>query len=109
MMYVPGLSLAKLPRSNDIVRMYSDAGSSVGTSAYIISQTGIKSVLSKHREQGYTEAIPNIMAQLFPDSRYAAYPMMFHRAGKLGSLVNPQLDTFRKIVFNPLVYSTWER
>jgi hypothetical protein len=35
--------------------------------------------------------------------------MVFHRAAKIGSLVNPQLDDFRRIMFNPAMYTTWER
>lgn len=107
MMYVPGLSLSK--KSQNIVQMFSDSGSSVGTSAYIISKSGVTAILEEHNKRGFVEAIPNIMALLFPSSRYAAYPMMFHRAGKLGSLVNPQLDDFRRIMFNPAMYTTWER
>jgi hypothetical protein len=29
--------------------------------------------------------------------------------GKVGSLVNPQLDAFRKIMFSPALYTLWER
>jgi hypothetical protein len=114
MMYVPGFSLSKLSApsaswNGDIVQMFSDGGSSIGTSAYIISKSGVDSVLARHRQTGYVEAIPNIMAELFPQSRFAAYPMAFHRAAKIGSLVNPQLDDFRKIMFSPAMYTTWER
>ena len=112
MMYVPGLSLKKLNTgdewSNNIVQLYSNSESSIGTSAYVISKSGIDAVLKKHKESGFVEAIPNIMALLFPDSRYAAYPMIFHRAGKINSLVNPQLDNFRRIMFSPAMYTTWE-
>ena len=44
---------------------------------------------------GYVDAIPNVMARLFPDSRFAAYPMPFHRAAAVKSLVNGQLDSLR--------------
>jgi len=112
MMYVPGLSLKKLNTgeewSNNIVQLYSNSESSIGTSAYIISKSGVDAVLKKHKESGFVEAIPNIMALLFPNSRYAAYPMIFHRAGKINSLVNPQLDSFRRIMFSPAMYTTWE-
>lgn len=30
-------------------------------------------------------------------------------SGKIGSLVNPQLDDFRKFMFNPVLYRNWER
>jgi hypothetical protein len=113
MMYVPGLSLHKDQTaqswSENVVQMKAGKESAVGTSAYIISKSGVDSVLRRDRQLGYTEAIPNIMSELFPESRYAAYPMMFHRAGKVGSLVNPQLDDFRKVMFNPGMYTLWER
>lgn len=112
MMYVPGLSLKKLNTDNEwsknIVQLYSNSESSIGTSAYVISSTGVDCVLKNHKKTGFVEAIPNIMALLFPNSRFAAYPMIFHRAGKINSLVNPQLDSFRKIMFSPAMYTTWE-
>ena len=117
MMYVPGLSLKKLPYvdvlgddyKRNIVQMLADSSSSVGTSAYGISKSGVEQILTYDEENGFTEAIPNIMALLFPQTRYATYPMVFHRAAKVGSLVNPQLDAFRKVMFSPIMYTTWER
>ena len=109
MMYVPGLSLSRLADKQNIVRMIADAGSSVGTSAYLISKSGVDAILKNDKEAGYVEAIPNVMAHLFPSTRFACYPMVFHRAAKIGSLVNPQLDDFRKIMFSPVMYTTWER
>lgn len=108
MMYVPGLNLMKSDTQN-IVQMYTDVGTAVGTSAYIISKSGVTKILNHHKQYGYTEAIPNVMALLFPDTRYAPYPMLFHRAASIGSLVNPQLDSFRKVMFSPFIYTTWER
>jgi hypothetical protein len=107
MMYVPGLSLHKIGGS--VVQMQANAQSSVGTSAYIISKSGVEKFLSNHAQKGYTEAVPNIMAELFPTTRYAAYPMPLHRAAKIGSLVNPQMNDFRKVMFNPVLYGAWER
>lgn len=117
MMYVPGLSLNKMTGadiqakswSQNVVQMKAGPGSSVGTSAYIISKTGVEAILAEDSKSGYKEAIPNVMAILFPESRFAAYPMIFHRAAKVSSLVNPQLDDFRKIMFSPLIYTTWEQ
>eukprot|EP01038_Epipyxis_sp_PR26KG_P014984 gene14984-20157_t len=108
MMYVPGLAL-KRGVANNIVQMIADSSASVGTSAYIISKTGVKSLLDYNKKNGFKEAIPNIMAILFPSTRYASFPMIFHRAGKVGSIVNPQLDNFRRVMFNPNVYSNWEK
>lgn len=109
MMYVPGLSFVKLPNERNVVQMLSDPSSSVGTSAYAVSKSGVDAILLNHKRTGYVEAIPNVMARLFPSSRYAAYPMVFHRAAKVGSLVNPQLDDFRRIMFSPFMYTAWER
>jgi GR25 family glycosyltransferase involved in LPS biosynthesis len=108
MMYVPGLNLNKLKNEDHIVQMFSDPGSSIGTTAYIISKSGVDSMIEYNKKNGYKEAIPNVMAASFPSSRYASYPMLFHRASKIGSLVNPQLDSFRKVMFNPLLYTLWE-
>jgi hypothetical protein len=108
MMYVPGLFLKDIKEVN-VRKMYTDASSAVGTSAYIVSKRGVDAMLRNHKSRGFTEAVPNVMSRLFPDSRYAAYPMVFHRAGKINSLVNPQLDDFRKVMFTPAMYTNWEK
>jgi hypothetical protein len=137
MMYVPGLSLhptdtdnsdhtdtknsddaaaatsatprAAGSRKRSVVRMRADAQASVGTSAYVISRSGVDAFLAHHAAHGYTEAVPNVMATLFPATRFAAYPMPLHRAAGVGSLVNPQMDDFRKIMFAPAMVGVWER
>lgn len=108
MMYVPGLFL-KSSSSENVVQMYTDASSAVGTSAYIISKRGVDRMLENNAVAGFEDAIPNVMSRLFPQSRFAAYPMVFHRAGKTKSLVNPQLDDFRKVMFTPSMYTNWEK
>ena len=108
MMYVPGLFL-KGGSSESVVQMYTDASSAVGTSAYIISKRGVERMVDNNAQSGYVDAVPNVMSRLFPQSRYAAYPMVFHRAGKTKSLVNPQLDDFRKVMFTPTMYTFWEK
>lgn len=42
---------------------------------------------------------------------HACYLIKLARVGtgKIGSLVNPQLDAFRKIMFSPALYTLWER
>ena len=62
--------------------MFTEKSASIGTSAYIISPDGVQQMLNYHKANGYQEAIPNIMAELFPSSRFTVYPMLFHRAGK---------------------------
>ena len=108
MMYVPGLFLKDVKEEN-VRKMYTDESSAVGTSAYIVSKKGVDAMLRNDEEFGFTEAVPNVMSRLFPESRYAAYPMVFHRAGKINSLVNPQLDDFRKVMFTPVMYTNWEK
>lgn len=108
MMYVPGLFLKDIKEEN-VRKMYTDASSAVGTSAYIVSKRGVDAMLANNKAVGFTEAVPNVMSRLFPESRYAAYPMVFHRAGKINSLVNPQLDDFRKVMFTPTMYTNWEK
>lgn len=113
-MYVPGLSVAPVERSDGgveehIVGLRSTADSVLGTTAYVITRSGLSAVLAEHRKSGYVDAIPNVMARLFPTSRFAAYPMAFHRAAAVKSLVNGQLDTLRAMIFKPEVYTWWER
>ena len=108
MMYVPGLFLKDVKEEN-VRKMYTDESSAVGTSAYIVSKRGVDSMIRNDAKAGFAEAVPNVMSRLFPESRYAAYPMVFHRAGKINSLVNPQLDGFRKVMFTPALYTSWEK
>ena len=49
---------------------------------YVCMYVGVDSLLSYHKAFGYKDAIPNIMSEIFPLSRYACYPMVFHRAGQ---------------------------
>ena len=75
-MYVPNLSLTKVTSEQHIVRMITAPGSAVGTTAYIISNSGVQKMLQDYRENGYTDAVPNVMSSLFPNTRFAAYPMV---------------------------------
>ncbi len=115
-MYVPGLAVESLGEDgkgeswrNSILRLRCNADSVLGTTAYVISRSGLDSVMAEHRRAGYVDAIPNMMARLFPTSRYAAFPMPLHRAATVKSLVNGQLDTLRAALFQPQVYTWWER
>ena len=138
-MYVPGLAVERVERpgggsEESIVLLKSSIDSVLGTTAYVITRSGIDAVLrvrraeanlpdptsdptptsnpkpdpdpnQEHRRVGYVDAIPNVMARLFPDSRFAAYPMPFHRAAAVKSLVNGQLDSLRALLFKPLCCS----
>lgn len=115
-MYVPGLSVESLGANGEgeiwrssILRLRCNADSVLGTTAYVISRSGLDAVLEEHDKRGYVDAIPNVMARLFPTSRYAAFPMPLHRAATIKSLVNGQLDTLRAGLFQPQVYTWWER
>jgi len=114
-MYVPGLSVESNiggddePWNGEIVRLNCNADSVLGTTAYIISRSGLDGVLAEHRRTGYVDAIPNVMARLFPSSRFAAFPMPLHRAAGVKSLVNGQLDSLRSLIFLPQIYTVWER
>ncbi len=109
-MYVPGLTVTKTsPVDNGVVKLSTGVQSALGTTAYIISKRGVDRILEEHSQTGYTMAIPDLMAKLFPESRYAAYPMLFHRASKVKSLVNPQLDSLRELLFEPAIYTRVEQ
>lgn len=108
-MYVPGLSVETIPSEEHVVRLKCNADSVLGTTAYIISRSGLDAIMAEHRRAGYVDAIPNVMARLFPESRFAAFPMPLHRAATVKSLVNGQLDNLRALIFQPQVYTQWER
>jgi hypothetical protein len=88
MMYVPGLRARSLRQEGHpgIVQLFSTSNATaIGTSAYFISAQGVQKLLQYDVAQGgYVpgKAIPNVMAEVFPDSRYALYPMLLHRSGK---------------------------
>mmetsp|Transcript_1832 Transcript_1832/g.2521 ORF Transcript_1832/g.2521 Transcript_1832/m.2521 type:complete len:393 (+) Transcript_1832:235-1413(+) len=102
--YVPSLVVSST-KSDRIVQLTTGIGSALGTTAYIINENAIRSLLRQDKEQSYYAAIPDVMAELFPDTRYAAFPTPFLRAPKTKSLVNPQLDDLREILFQPVVTS----
>lgn len=98
--YVPNLIVSRTGSEN-IVKVTSGVGSALGTTAYIIDELAIDAILKEDAERGYYAAIPDVMALLFPDSRFAAFPTPFLRAPKTKSLVNPQLDDLRSVLFQP--------
>ena len=101
--YVPDLKLSRT-KSKDIVKLSCGVGSAVGTTAYIINTKAIKRLLEDHEENnGFYAPIPDVMAKLFPESRYSTNPTIFVRAPNTKSLVNPQLDDLRLFLFQPAV------
>jgi len=101
--YVPDLKVTRTS-SKDVVKLSCGVGSALGTTAYIINTRAIKRLLQDDKENGgFYAPIPDVMAKLFPESRYASNPTMFVRAPNTRSLVNPQLDDLRSFLFQPSV------
>lgn len=100
--YVPNLVVSRT-ESERIVKVTCGVGSALGTTAYVISERGLKRLVEHDDREGYYAAIPDVMAELFPDTRYAAFPTPFLRAPQTKSLVNPQLDDLRALLFQPFV------
>lgn len=107
--YVPNLTIQRTDLSPNLVLINSGIGSALGTTAYLISLPGIHAVIDEDNERGYYAPIPDIMAKLFPESRYAAFPVPFLRAPTTKSLVNPQLDDLRSLLFQPMIYTKVEQ
>ena len=57
MMYVPGLSLQKISGEDNIVQMLADGSSAVGTSAYVVSKSGVESLINNYETNGFVEAV----------------------------------------------------
>ena len=102
--YVPNLVVTRT-ENEKIVQLNCGIGSALGTTAYIINEASMKRVIAQHDAQGYYAPIPDVMAEIFPNTRFAAFPTPFVRAPKTKSLVNPQLDDLREILFQPIVTS----
>lgn len=95
-MYVPGLTVTREPAHDRIVKLRSASiQSSLGTTAYLVSRRGVDELLAFDDAQGYSMPIPDLMAQLFPESRFAVFPMPFHRSATIKSIVNPQVRCHR--------------
>ena len=89
-MYVPGLSVERVDERPSLVRLECNADSVLGTTAYLITRRGVEAVMAEHRRAGYVDAVPNMMARLFPRTRYAAYPMVFHRAANINAVTKSE-------------------
>mmetsp|Transcript_17143 Transcript_17143/g.32449 ORF Transcript_17143/g.32449 Transcript_17143/m.32449 type:complete len:437 (+) Transcript_17143:187-1497(+) len=102
--YVPNL-IVKQTENERIVSLTTGQSSALGTTAYVITEEAMEKIIQEDAKYGFRAPIPDIMAEQFPDSRYSAYPTPFLRAPKTKSLVNPQLDSLREILFQPAVVS----
>ncbi len=101
--YVPDLQVSKTDDKRIVKLSTSNQQSALGTTAYIINSKAMKIIIEEDDKNGYTVSIPDAMADLFGDSRYALNPTVFVRAPATKSLVNPQLDDLRSILFRPTV------
>lgn len=102
--YVPNLAVTRTD-SNGIVKLSCGVGSALGTTAYVINDEGMRKLVEHDNSRGFYSPIPDVMAELFPESRFAAFPAPFVRAPRTKSLVNPQLDDLRTLLFQPAVAS----
>ena len=98
--YVPNLLVSKTDDPN-MVKLSCGVGSALGTTAYIINESAMRQLIEEDEKRGYYAAIPDVMALRFPETRFASYPVPFLRAAKTPSLVNPQLDDLRSLLFQP--------
>jgi len=103
--YVPDLQVSKTDEKRIVKLSTSNQQSALGTTAYIINKRAMKRLIEEDDKNGYTISIPDAMADLFGESRYALNPTVFVRAPATKSLVNPQLDDLRSILFRPNVVS----
>lgn len=103
--YVPDLQISKTDDKRIVKLSTSNTQSALGTTAYIINSKAMKQLVEEDYKNGYTVSIPDAMATLFGESRYALNPTAFVRAPATKSLVNPQLDDLRTILFRPSVVS----
>ena len=102
--YVPDLRISRT-ETDDIVKLSCGIGSALGTTAYIINTKGMKRLIEEDAQKGFYLPIPDLMSKLFPETRYATNPTIFVRAPDTKSLVNPQLDDLRSLLFRPSVAS----
>lgn len=101
--YVPSLTVSRTEDSRIVKVSTGGVGSALGTTAYIINSKAMKKLVAEDDARGFTVPIPDAMANLFGESRYASNPTIFVRAPTTKSLVNPQLDDLRSILFQPAV------
>ncbi|KAG7367952.1 hypothetical protein IV203_030695 [Nitzschia inconspicua] len=106
--YVPDLQISRTD-NKDIVKLSTGTGSALGTTAYIINTQAMQRLVQEDDENGFQLPIPDVMAKLFGESRYASNPTLFVRAPSTKSLVNPQLDDLREILFQPVVTAFAQR
>jgi hypothetical protein len=66
----------------------------------------MNTLIQEDNRNGFRTPIPDVMSEQFPKSRYSTFPTPYLRAPKTKSLVNPQLDDLRELLFLPAGLST---
>ena len=105
--YVPNLTVSRSDDDN-IVGLATGQSSALGTTAYVITEKAMNTLIQEDNRNGFRAPIPDVMAEQFPQSRYATFPTPFLRAPKTKSLVNPQLDDLRELLFLPAVVGQFQ-
>ena len=85
-----------------VLRLVSGVGSALGTTSYVVSEQAIDAVLANHNGRSgawRSKAVPEVIAQVFPGTRYSTYPTPFLQVSATKSLVNPQLDYLWSLSF----------
>jgi len=103
--YIPDLLVSKMDDKRIVRLSTKNKQSALGTTAYVINSRAMTKLIEEDDKRGYSVSIPDAMAELFGGSRYALNPTAFVRAPTTKSLVNPQLDDLRSILFRPSVVS----
>jgi len=103
--YIPDLLVSKMDDKRIVRLSTKNKQSALGTTAYVINRRAMMKLIEEDDNRGYSVSIPDAMAELFGGSRYALNPTAFVRAPTTKSLVNPQLDELRSILFRPSVVS----
>jgi len=105
--YVPNLTVSRSDDDN-IVGLATGQSSALGTTAYVITEKAMNTLIQEDNRNGFRAPIPDVMAEQFPQSRYSTFPTPFLRAPKTKSLVNPQLDDLRELLFLPAVVGQFQ-
>lgn len=79
----------------------------LGTTAYLVSRDAMQAILDYDSRRGYVAPIDDVLADMFPESTYAVFPAPLHR-GRSASLINPDQELFRSIMYEKSVFKNIE-
>lgn len=81
----------------------------LGTTAYLISREAMQKLVDLDSKQGYVGTpIDDLLTSSFPESTFAACPVLLHRDGS-ESRINQGQGAFRAVMYNPSVFRFVER